>query len=200
MILFIINFYRKVINKIFSMLLIIGRTDINIDASARILGLSNIKIGKNFYSGRYLWLEAVLCHQNKNYNPLIIIKDNVAINDFVHIGATNYVEIGNNVLMASHIYISDHNHGSYSGVQQSNPKMAPNQRVVNNDKKVIIGDNVWIGEGVSILPGVEIGEGSIVGASSVVTKNIPPYSIAVGNPLRIIKKYNLIHNEWVSIN
>ena len=52
----------------------------------------------------------------------------------------------------------------------------------------MIGNDVWIGENVTILPGVHIGDGSIIGADSVVGKNIEPYSICVGNPVRVIKK------------
>lgn len=53
-------------------------------------------------------------------------------------------------------------------------------------KKVIIEDDVWIGANCSILPGVTIGKGSIVGAGAVVTKDIPPYCIAVGVPAKVI--------------
>lgn len=52
----------------------------------------------------------------------------------------------------------------------------------------VIGNDVWIGENVTILPGVHIGGGSIIGANSVVGKNIEPYSICVGNSVRVIKK------------
>lgn len=52
----------------------------------------------------------------------------------------------------------------------------------------VIGNDVWIGENVTILPGIHIGDGSIIGANSVVGKNIEPYSICVGNPVRVIKK------------
>lgn len=54
-------------------------------------------------------------------------------------------------------------------------------------KGIIIGDGVWIGHNVIILPEVTIGNGAIIGAGSVVTKNIPPYAIAVGNPARVIR-------------
>ena len=54
-------------------------------------------------------------------------------------------------------------------------------------KKVVIEDNSDIGVGSILLPGVVIGEGAIVGAGAVVTKSIPPYSIAVGNPARVIR-------------
>jgi maltose O-acetyltransferase len=54
-------------------------------------------------------------------------------------------------------------------------------------RPVIIEDNVWIGARVIILPGVTIGKGSTVGAGAVVSKSIPPYSVAVGNPARVVK-------------
>jgi acetyltransferase-like isoleucine patch superfamily enzyme len=56
-----------------------------------------------------------------------------------------------------------------------------------NKPKTVIGNDVWIGVGTIILPGVTIGDGAIIGAGSIVTKNIPPYAIAAGNPAKIIK-------------
>ena len=61
---------------------------------------------------------------------------------------------------------------------------------------VRIGTGCWIGEKVIILPGVSIGEKSIIGAGSIVTKKVPSYSIAVGNPAKIIKKYNFSTHRW----
>ena len=51
----------------------------------------------------------------------------------------------------------------------------------------VVGNDVWIGQNVTILPGVTIGSGAIIGANSVVASDIPPYTIAVGNPCRVIK-------------
>ena len=59
--------------------------------------------------------------------------------------------------------------------------------------------NVWIGELCCILQGVTIGEGSIIGAMSVVTKDIPPYTIAVGSPAKLIKRYNFENKKWDKI-
>jgi maltose O-acetyltransferase len=57
----------------------------------------------------------------------------------------------------------------------------------DNAKPVIIGNDVWIGRRVIILPGVIIGKGSVIGAGAVVSKNIPAYSVAVGNPAKVVK-------------
>lgn len=125
--------------------------------------------------------------------------DNVQINDFVHIAAAKNVEIGNNVLIASKIFISDICHGEYADIENmSDPNEHPNDRKLSA-KPVIIHDDVWIGEMVSILPGVEIGKGSIIGANSVVTKSIPEYSIAAGNPAKVIKQYNFNKKQWKKI-
>ena len=61
-----------------------------------------------------------------------------------------------------------------------------------NEKKrsIILHNDVWIGSGVIVMQGVTIGEGAVIGAGSVVTKDIPPYSIAVGNPCKVIKTIN----------
>ncbi|MFS1860117.1 DapH/DapD/GlmU-related protein [Vibrio lentus] len=55
------------------------------------------------------------------------------------------------------------------------------------EDKVKVGHDVWIGHGVIVLPGITIGNGSIVGAGSVVTKGVPPYSIVVGNPAKVLR-------------
>ena len=62
----------------------------------------------------------------------------------------------------------------------------PQRRPLYSKGPVIIGDNVWIGDKVTILPGVTIGNNAVIGANTVVTKDVPAYSIAVGNPCKII--------------
>lgn len=61
------------------------------------------------------------------------------------------------------------------------------------DKPIHIGDKTWLGANVTVLPGVTIGEGAVIGAGSVVTKDIPPYTVAVGNPCKVVK--NIPHND-----
>jgi acetyltransferase-like isoleucine patch superfamily enzyme len=52
---------------------------------------------------------------------------------------------------------------------------------------IVIGNGVWIGHGVCFLSGVTVGDGAVIGAWSVVSKNIPPYAVAVGNPIRVVR-------------
>ncbi|GGA63246.1 putative lipopolysaccharide biosynthesis O-acetyl transferase WbbJ [Flavobacterium palustre] len=155
-----------------------------------------IKIGRRFTAGFGCRIEAFPLDKNDEY--CITIGDNVQINDYVHIGAVGNITIGNNVLMASKIYISDHNHGNYDDLISDHPMSIPEERKAIC-KPVVIGDNVWLGESVCILPGITIGEGCIVGALSVVTKSIPPYSIAAGNPAKVVKKYDFEINKWIKV-
>ncbi|RVU91802.1 acetyltransferase [Flavobacterium columnare] len=162
----------------------------------RIRGRQFVKIGKGFTTGFNCRIDAL---NFNNYNrPLIEIGNNVEINDDVHIGAVEKVIIEDNVLIASKVYISDHNHGNYKGDLQDSPLTTPNSRKIYTSP-VFIRKNVWLGEFVCVLQGVTIGEGTIIGAMSVVTKNIPPYSIAVGSPAKVIKKFNFNINKWESI-
>jgi lipopolysaccharide O-acetyltransferase len=134
-------------------------------------------------------------------NKKIVLKfgKNVQLNDYVHITAMNNVTIGDNVLMASKIFISDCTHGSYSGdSNDSNPDSTPIDRPLSS-KPIIIEDNVWLGEFVSVLPGVTIGKGTIVGANSVVSKDLPKYVIAVGSPAKPIKRFNFSTQRWEKI-
>jgi lipopolysaccharide O-acetyltransferase len=153
-----------------------------------ITGIKHIDWGLDFTSGVNLRIDADPIVFSKS-NCVLYIGNNVQLNDYVHIGAVNKVVIGDNVLIDSKVYISDHNHDNYNGLSQSSPDSDPSKRPIIS-KPVVIEDNVWIGEQVSILPGVTIGKGSIIGANSVVTKNISAACIAIGVPAKAIKKYN----------
>jgi lipopolysaccharide O-acetyltransferase len=66
-------------------------------------------------------------------------------------------------------------------------------------KDVIIGEGVWLGQRVCVLPGVTIGAHSIIGAGGIVTRDIPPYSIAVGIPAKVIKIWNFERKCWEAV-
>ncbi len=99
------------------------------------------------------------------------------VNYGVDIAATKLIKIGSDCLIGTHVSILDND---YHDVNAHNlfPPARP----------VIIGAKTWIGNRVIILPGVTIGEGVTIGAGSVVTKDIPAYSVAAGNPARVIRR------------
>ncbi len=91
------------------------------------------------------------------------------------------LEIGDNVMMGPNVTIYTSNH------EYSRTDIPMCQQGGGDVCKVTIGSDVWIGSHVIILKGVTIGKGAIIGSGSIVTKNIPDYAIAAGNPCKVIK-------------
>lgn len=156
-----------------------------------IRGGASLSGGKNLTTGRFCRFDL------EGRKKTLYIGYNCEMGDMTHIVAHNHVEIGNNVLIASKCFISDTNHGKYTGDNQDSPEMAPNSRRLIAGKTVI-GDRVWIGENAVILSGADIGNGCIIGANSIVSKKIPAGFMVVGNN-RIIKKWNLETGIWEKV-
>ncbi|MBQ5849263.1 MAG: sugar O-acetyltransferase [Lachnospiraceae bacterium] len=113
-----------------------------------------------------------------DYGYNIEVGSNVFVNYNCTILDCNKVVIGNNVLIAPNVQIYSATHPTDYKIRLHELEMA---------YPITIEDNVWIGGGTIICPGVKIGKNSVIGAGSVVVKDIPPNSIAVGNPCRVIK-------------
>ncbi len=156
-----------------------------------IRGMKSIVGGKGLTTGHFCRFDL------EGSRKTLFIGDNCEMGDNVHIVAFEKVEIGDNVLMASKVFISDTDHGIYKGSfsEQDSPVIPPNDRkLVTNPTK--IGSNVWIGENAVILSGVTIGNGCIIGANSVCVKDIPDNVIVAGVPAKIIKKYDEENHKW----
>ena len=127
-----------------------------------------------------------------DYGQHISIGNNVIININCTFVDCNKITIGNNVIIASNVQIYTATHPVnisdrlLDNWSYNNPHAFFNTYAL----PVTIEDNVWIGGGVIILPGVTIGKNSVIGAGSVVNKSIPPNSLAVGNPCKVIRKIN----------
>lgn len=107
----------------------------------------------------------------------ISIGDYVLISPACRITANLSIEIGDSVMMANGVYLSDSDwHGVYDRV-----------RAPDTDAPIVIKDNVWLGDRATVLKGVTIGENSVVGAGSVVTKDVPANVVVAGNPAKIVK-------------
>ena len=171
---------------------------IRIGPRAYLRGLAFVRMGEDFAAEEGLWLEAITRYNDQTFSPKIIIGNHVRVSHFVHIAATNFVEVGDNVLMGSKVMITDHNHGQYSKYH-SLPTIAPSLRPLDHDRRVVIARNVWLGDGVVVTPGSTIGEGCVIGANSVVVGNIPAFTIAAGVPAQSRKVFNFDTHQWSDI-
>lgn len=196
-------YWQRIRNMLFSRC-IFGRGDINVHHDANVSGVEHMQIGQHFSAGRGLWMQTIASYgeggHEQHFTPHLIIGDNVSLSEYVHIGCVNRIEIGNNVLMGSKIYITDHNHGVYRGEHPDSPDVPPAKRPLTIGESVIIEDNVWIGEFCTVLPGVTIGYGSIIGSHTTVTHDIPPKSIAVGSPARVVKQWDEEKQVWAAVS
>lgn len=153
----------------------------------KIDGASNIIIGDRVNVAYKCWLAALPLTDTSK--PSLVIGNGTNIGNFNHIFATKEIIIGNNVLTADKVYISDNLH-SYENIDTP---------IINQPVKqissVFIGDGTWIGENACII-GAKIGKNCVIGANAVVTKDVPDYCVVVGLPAVIIKRYCTEEKEW----
>lgn len=163
---------------------------------SRVIGTKFISLIESASIGRYAWIEVITEKPNRAVGLVISIGLRFSASERLHISAIAKIEIGDDCLFGSGVYIADHNHGSYQGTNQSHPEEPPVSRRLSSIGTVCIGSNVWIGDNVTIVGNVQIGCGSVIGANSVVTRSIPDNVIAAGSPAKIIKKFNFENNKW----
>lgn len=173
-------FLGKSIRFSFPSYITLGR-DVFIGENSSVSGLSQegILIGDHVRIRENAWIQAT----SRLHEPGAgaSIGDNTYIGPNVYLGAGGRVRIGKNVVMGAYIQILAENH------EFDQPGKTISEQGVTR-KGIVIEDDVWIGNLAVILDGVSVGRGSVIGAGSVVTKNVPPYSVAAGNPARVIRE------------
>lgn len=160
----------------------------------KLKGKQYIRIGANVEMGP----NCALITWGKNvyggdvHTPQLVIEDGVLITSKFTCHCAGKVTISENCLIASNVFVIDFNHG----VDPTKGHYGRQPLIV---EEVFIGQNCWIGEQCCILPGANIGEFSIIGSNSVVTGTIPPYSMAVGSPAKVIKRWSIEEEKWISV-
>lgn len=134
---------------------------------------AEITIGSNVWVGRGSILS--------NHNGRIRIGDRVSIGPFCNIASHSFVHVGSHVAIGTGCSI-------LAGSHDSEDPDVPMMEQVRTSKGITIEDNVWLGTGAIILDGVTVGTGAIVGAGSVVNRDVPPMTVVLGNPARVVQK------------
>lgn len=144
---------------------------------------------KRFEIGKLTTIESFCTVNNGSGDVLMGDRVRVGIGSVV-IGP---VKMGNGSGLGQHVFVSGFNHGFADGLKNSSEQPL-------DIRPTVIEDEAHIGANSVVLAGVRIGRNCQVGAGSVVTKDIPPYSVAVGNPARVIKQYNHHTGLWEAVN
>ena len=152
-----------------------------------------IHIGEGTMIGPQVTLSAgMVPGQECLADPVVRIGDRCLIGKGSGIVGHFGIEIGNDVWTGHHVYITDQNHG-YEDITR------PISQQTQPERPVSIGDGSWLGFGSVVLPGAHIGKHVTIGANSVVTGEIPDYSVAVGSPAKVIRRY-IEGSGWVSVD
>lgn len=172
---------------------------------------NDVSIGKNFLAshiecvkfGHHIGISdnVELCvtynkdilNHNNITKPSLTFGDNVWIGRDCHFGCSYDIRIGNYVIFGPSCHVSDRNHG----YEDINVPISLQAEVTKGP--VVVGDETWIGFGAQIMAGVHIGKHCVIGAGSIVTKDIPDYCVVGGNPAKILKRYDVKSNKWLSV-
>jgi acetyltransferase-like isoleucine patch superfamily enzyme len=136
------------------------------------------------------WLFAMTEYFDQRFTPEIRIEAGAYIGNHVHIVAAGKIHIGRDTMLADNVFLSDNLHG-YRDTSRSIKK---NPNICCGE--IHIADHCWIGENACIIGDVRIGRHCVVGANALVNRDLPPYSVAVGTPARIIKRYHASNRKW----
>jgi acetyltransferase-like isoleucine patch superfamily enzyme len=141
-------------------------------------GRRGVRLGNNVRIREFGWVQ-VTSHLT-NPGEGLEIGDNTYIGPHSILGAGGYVSIGRDIAFGAYVQLLAENH------EFSDPGLAVNEQGVTR-RGITVEDGCWLGNSVIVLDGVRIGARSIIGAGSVVTRDIPPDSVAVGNPARVVR-------------
>ncbi len=163
-------------------------SDVLIDPTVQVLGLTNVKIGSGTQVGEFGWF---------NVNHRTADESRIGIGRNCLIGRRNLFSSGESIqiddfcLTASDVAFlcSDH-----IIADPSRPYVASGNAATD---RIVVEPNCWFGLGALVLGNVVVGRGSVVSARSIVLEDVPPFSIVVGTPARVIKRYSFVERQWI---
>lgn len=163
--------------------------DITFGDGVQICGVKNTSIGKGSCIGDNVWIN--VCNRDDKIN--MKIGKCVLIGRRGVINTGGFLEIGDYTILGPNVYVGDADH-VYTNI--TIPILTAGATM---NRSVIIEENCWLAMNSVVSGNLAIGRGSVVGANTVVNRSVPPFSVIVGNPGKIVKMYDPCENNWVSI-
>ena len=154
---------------------------------------SSISIGKNVFIMDLSRIEAVNEYNNSRFSPHIVISDGVSIQQALHLTCSKSVFIGTNTAIAAFVTITDIHH-PYEDIN------LPIEQQDIITREVYIGEDCKIYNNAVILPGTKLNKHCTVGANSVVSGEFPSFSVIVGAPAKVVKRYCFETNKWRKVD
>ncbi len=158
-----------------------------IERDVHVLGWDALRIGRNVIVSTGTWL---------NVNNAAAGETRITIGDFSYIGRRNFISSGKIVVLGDYTMTGLDCHFLGANHHFTDPFRPYIATGVSDDASIRLGVNCWLGASVTVLGNVTIGHGCVIGAGALVNRDIPPFSIAVGNPARVIKRYDVIDQCW----
>ena len=154
--------------------------------------VSHMKFGRSVWLDRDVWLNIPVTPDSDE--PIILLDDGCKIGRRCMVSAKNRVHIGRDVIFGPSVLVTDHLHAF------ENVTVPITFQGITDGGTIRIEEGCWIGSGAAVVCSrgeLVVGRNSVVGANSVVTRNVPPYSVVVGNPARVVKQFDPEKGVWV---
>jgi len=161
-----------------------------VDTSAQIIGYESVFLGANSTLSQDVLL---------NVNTRAGVTDRIVIGANCHVGRRNYFSTGGLIELKDYTLTGLDCHFLGCGHKIDSPWRPYVDTGLTQGAPIEIGINCWLTTSVTVMEGVTIGRGSVVGARSLVLENVPAFSVVLGSPGRIIKRYDFKGNAWLSI-
>lgn len=158
-----------------------------IHPSVQVLGAENVLIGRNSYISQNSWI---------NVNHRVGNEVSIDIGNNNWIGRDNFFSSGKSIKFSDYCLTAIGCKFISSSHVIDDPMQPYLTTGTTSDQSIRIGANCFFGAGVTVLGDIDIGHGSVIAANAFVLSNVPPFSVVVGNPARVIKRYSFSKHAW----
>ena len=159
--------------------------------SAQILGRSHVRIGDNSCISERCWL---------NVNHRSEAGFSITVGDNTFIGRDNFMSSGRAIHIGSYCLTTLGCKFVCSTHVADTPWVPIVTTGTTGTDTIVVGDNCFFGVNTTVLGNVTIGHGCVIGTGALVTSDVPPFSLAVGSPARVVKRYSFRHRAWLAVD